>query len=194
VTPLTTAEEHELSHITFIENRGESDTLTVLINGGAAVSTTNDCSKLHGYKPLAVHKAFHDAGKRSQIRAGEGYILLTCGTSAEVSNKYVNIHCYHTSTLPVTALSPGRFVTRHESKYEAHTIYANHRTKRGYARIHGLVDVQEIYIPGIVHGVLLYSCASSPSSDRHKFNSLIGSDACNIDTINHLNVEATRVL
>jgi hypothetical protein len=63
VTSLTTAEEHELSQITFIKDRGEYDTFTVLIDGGAAGSTTNDRTKLHGYKPLIVHKAFHDAGK-----------------------------------------------------------------------------------------------------------------------------------
>jgi hypothetical protein len=119
---------------------------------------------------------------------------LACGTSAKVSNKYVNIHCYHTPTLPVTVLSRGRFVTRHESKYEAQKIYANNRTKRGYARIHGLVDVQDIFITGIVHGVLLYSRASSPYSNRPASISPIENGDCNIDTVNHLTVEATRVL
>jgi hypothetical protein len=182
-----------LSQITFIKDRGETDTFAVLVDCGAAGSTTNDRSKLNGYKLLTIHKAFHDAGKCLHIRASEGYMRLAWGTSAEVSNKYVNIHCRHTPTLPVTVLSPGRSVTRHESKYEAHTIYANHRTKRGYAHIHGLVDVPHIYIPGIVCGILLYSRASSPSSDRPKSESLTGHDACerDVDAVNHLNVEAT---
>jgi hypothetical protein len=194
VIPLSTAEEHELSQITFIQDRGDSDTFTVLIDGGAAGSTTDDRSKLHGYKTLTMHKAFHDAGKRSHISAGEGYMRLACGTSAEVSNKYVNIHCYHTPTLPVTVLSPGRFVTRHESQYEAQTIYANHRTKRGYARIHGLVDVQDIYIPGIVCGVLLYCRASSPSSAIPPCVPPNETSVNDTDAINHLNLEATRVI
>jgi hypothetical protein len=33
-----------------------------------------------------------------------------------------------------------------------------------------------------------------PSSDRPTCDSCIGSDACNIDAVNHLNLEATRVL
>jgi hypothetical protein len=92
VTPLTTAEEHEISQITFIEDRGESNTFTVLIDGGAAGSTTDNRSKLHGYKLLTTHNAFHDTGKRLHISVREGYMRLACETSSEVSNNYVNIH------------------------------------------------------------------------------------------------------
>jgi hypothetical protein len=87
----------------------------------------------------------------------------------------------------------GQFVTHRESTYEAHTIYANHISNCGYARIHGLVDVSDIYIPSIVSGVLLYSRASSPSTNIPKCESLIGRDACerDVDAVIHLNVEAT---
>jgi hypothetical protein len=194
--PLSNAEEREISQITFIVDPGESDMFTVLVDGCAAGSTTDDRSKLHGYKAITVHKAFHDAGKRSHASAGEGYMRLACGTSAEASNKYVIIHCFHTPTLPVTVLSPGRFVARHESKYEAQTIYTNHRNKHGYARIHGLADISDIYIPCIVHGVLLYSRASSPSSTKSLSASPVTLDAHahDVDSINHLNAEATRIL
>jgi hypothetical protein len=122
---------------------------------------------------------------------------LACGTSAEASTKYVNIHCYHTPALPVTVLSSGQSVTHHSSKYETQTIiYANHCTKLGYARIDGMVDVPDIYIPGIVRDVFLYIRASSPSSDIPKCGSLTGRDACerDVDAVNYLDFEAIRVL
>jgi hypothetical protein len=196
LSPLPTAKEHQLSHIKFTEDWGKSDTFAVLIDDGKAGSTTNNCSNLYGYKPLTTHKTFHDDGKRSHISAGEGYMRLACGTSAEVSNTYVNIHCYHTPTLPVTVLYPGRFVTHHELTYQTQKIYATHCTKRGYARIYGLVDVPDIYIPGSVYGALLYSRTSSPSSEITKCESLIGHDAYkhDVDAVNHLNFEATRIL
>jgi hypothetical protein len=196
--PLSNAEERELTQITFISDPGESDMFAVLVDGGAAGSTTDDQSKLHGYKALTVHNAFHDAGKRSHTSAGEGegYMRLACGTSAEASNKYVNIHCFHTPTLPVIVLSPGRFVAHHESKYEAHTIYTNHRTKRGYARIHGLADIPDIYVPEIVRGVLLYSRASSPSSNKSlsASSATLNAHTHAVDSIKNLNAEATRIL
>jgi hypothetical protein len=122
VVPLSNAEERERSQITFIADPGESDMFAVLVDGGAAGSTNYDRSKLHGYKALTVHKAFHDAGKRSHTSAGEGYIWLACGTSAEASNTYVNIHCFHTPTLPVTVLSPGRFVARIVLNVDTHAF------------------------------------------------------------------------
>jgi hypothetical protein len=56
--------------------------------------------------------------------------------------------------------------------------------------------VPDIYIPGIVRGVLLYSRSSSPSSDGSKCDPLEDHDVCvrDIDAINHLNVEATQVI
>jgi hypothetical protein len=87
VVPLATAEEHELSQITFIEDRGDSGMFSVLIDGGASGSTTNDRSKLHGHNPLTTHKAFHDSGKRLHVIVSEGYMHLACRTSAGVSNK-----------------------------------------------------------------------------------------------------------
>jgi hypothetical protein len=82
---------------------------------------------------------------------------LACGTTEHAVHANVTICCFHTPSLTVTVLSPGRFVLRHSTKYEAHTIYSNHKIHPGYAHIHGLGWVKDIYKPGMLHDTLLYS-------------------------------------
>jgi hypothetical protein len=134
------------------------------VYGGAAGSTTNVKEYLHKYKRLTSRKVFYDAGKRAHASVGQGYVKLVCGSNVASASTHIYIHCFHTTSLPVTVLSPGLFVICQCKIYEACIIYANHRMKRGYTRIHATGNNQDLYIPGILRGALMYSCALySPS-------------------------------
>jgi hypothetical protein len=103
----------------------------------------------------------------------------------------VMIHCFRIPFLTITVLSPGRFVLRRITKYEAHAIYANHKTQRAYARIHDLCSIKDIYILGIIHGALLYSRALYPPSGTSGIHALPAPDN---DDIRCISAAVTRVL
>jgi hypothetical protein len=162
VTPISHDEHSQLAHISHVSDTLSGDYFPVLVDGGAAGSTSNDRSFLHGYNKLTAIKVFYDVAKRAHHSVGEGYTKLACGPTEREVHAHVMIHYFHTPSITVTVLYPRRFVLRHSTKYEAHTIYATHKTHRGYARIHGLGGFKDIYIPGILRGALLYSRALCP--------------------------------
>jgi hypothetical protein len=88
-------------------------------------------------------------------------------------------------------ISPGRFVIRHGSKYEAQTVYANHWTKRGYTRIHTADAQHDLYIPVILRGALMYLRALYPPSETSGINALPEPEG---NIVAHLSAAAKRVL
>jgi hypothetical protein len=82
-------------------------------------------------------------------------------------------------------------VIRHGNRYEAQTIYVNHRMKIGYTRIHDMGNNQDLYIPGILRGALVYSHALYPLSMVSGINALPESE---VNVVSHLSTTATRVL
>jgi hypothetical protein len=106
------------------------------------------------------------------------------------------IHSYHTPTIPIIVLSPGRTVLRHPSRFDAHTVYTNRTTGRGYAEFHSASSTADVKIPGIVRGVLLYAQASQPALTTYVDCSLTTIDTP-IDTnvgVIHISALAERVL
>jgi hypothetical protein len=144
-------EQSQLVHISLFSGMMSSNFFPVIMNGGAVSSRSNNRSFLHGYKKLPTYKVLYDSAKRAHHSVGEGYTELACGPTEDGVGAHVLIHCFQMPSLTVTVL----FVLQHSTKYEAHTIYANHKTQRGYVRIHGLGIIKYIYIPGILHEALL---------------------------------------
>jgi hypothetical protein len=79
VTPLSPDEQSQLTQISHVYNTLSSDYFPVLVDDGAAGSTSNDRIFLHGYKRLTTSKVFYDAIKRAHDSVGEGYMKLACG-------------------------------------------------------------------------------------------------------------------
>jgi hypothetical protein len=159
VEPLIHDEHTQLNQITMVADKDEWAYFPVLVAGGAAGSTTYMKGYLHGYKRLTSRKVFYDARKRAHVSVGECYMKLLCRLNSTSVDTHIFIQCYHTPTLPVAVLSPGRFVIHHGSKYEAYTVYVNHRTTREYMTIHAGGEQHDLYIPGILLGALVYSRA-----------------------------------
>jgi hypothetical protein len=117
VGPLRHDESTHLTQITMFADKDEGDYFAVLVDGGAADSTTYMKGYLHGYK-ITSRKFFYDARKRAHVSVGEVYIKLLYGLNTTSYATCIFIHCYQTPTMYVTVLSPGRFVICHGSKYE----------------------------------------------------------------------------
>jgi hypothetical protein len=175
---------------------GGALSFSLLVDGGASGTTCHDASCLHDYKPLTRDNCFSDAGKKTHKSVGEGYLRVAVCIQGQATASHFMIHSYHTPTIPIVVLFPGRTVLRHSSWFNAHTVYTNHTTGRGYAKFHGASSTADVKIPGIVRGVLLYAQASRPAIIAYVACSLTTIDTP-IDTnveVNHIAAAAERVL
>jgi hypothetical protein len=90
--PLNHEEQTQLDQINTVSDQNEGVSFAVLIDDGAAGSTTHMQGYLHGYKRLTSQKVFYDAGKRAHTSAGEGYMKLLCGSDTSSANMHIFIH------------------------------------------------------------------------------------------------------
>jgi hypothetical protein len=105
------------------------------------------------------------------------------------------IHSYHTPSIKITVLSPGRTVLRHPKEFDAHTIYNDHVTGKGYTTFHGTDGIGDVRIPGIIRGVLLYAQARRPALTNYVTCPMKPCEPDDMDNkICHLSAHATRVL
>jgi hypothetical protein len=175
---------------------GGALSFSLLVDGGTEGTTYHDASCLHEYKPLTRDNFFSDAGKKTHKSVGEGYLRVAVCIPGQTTASHFMIHSYHTPTIPIIVLSPGRTVLRHPSRFDAHTVYTNHTTGRGYAQFNGASSTADVKIPGIICGVLLYAQSSRPSLTTYVACSLTIIDTP-IDTnveVNHIAAAAERVL
>jgi hypothetical protein len=170
---------------------------SLLVDGGAEGTTYHDATCLHDYKVLTRDKYFNDAGKKTHRSVGEGYMRVAVCIKGQTTPSHFMVHSYHTPTIPITVLSPGRTVLRHSSRFDAHTVYMNHVSGRGYAKFHGIGPITDVEVPGIVRGVLLYAQASRPAITAYiarPIHAIHVSPDDVADAVNHTPATAERVL
>jgi hypothetical protein len=196
IAPPTSLELDGLTSINML--RGESGKLSfsLLVDGGAAGTTFHDASCLHDYKVFTRDNFFNDAGKKTHRSVGEGYLRVAVCVKGQTVPSHFMIHSYHTPTIPITVLSPGRTVLRHYSHLDAHIVYTNHVTGRGYAKLHGISSNGDIEVPGIVRGVLLYAQATRPAIVAYVAQPVYSLDAPDdvLMDVHHISATAARVL
>jgi hypothetical protein len=122
-----------------------------------------DKTCLHDYKVLSRDNFFNNVGKTTHRAIGEGYLCLAVCTKGDAQPSHFMVHSYHTPTIPITILSPGRTVLWHSTLFGTHTVYTNHVTGKGYAQFHVISGNKYTQIPGIIRGVLVYAQAVRPS-------------------------------
>jgi hypothetical protein len=182
-----------LTEINLLQDGDSALSFPILVDGGDAGSTCHDASWIHGYKPLTRDKYFNDAKNHTHKSVGEGYICLATYTKGVT--KHFMIHLYHTPSIKITVLSPGRTVLRHPKQFDAHTIYTSHVTGKGYTTFHGTDGTEDVKVPGIVRGVLLYAQALRPAIGNYIAQPMTPMEPDEMgDKICHLSVHATRIL
>jgi hypothetical protein len=173
IPPPTQNELHSLTTTNRIGEGSSGLLFPLLVDGGAAGTTCHDKTCLHEYKVLSRYKYFNDAGKTTHRAIGEGYLCLEVCMKGEKRPSHFMVHSYHTPTIPITVLSPGRTVLRHPKRFDAHTVYTNHVTGKGYAQFHGMDGNSDTQIPGIILDVLVYAQAIRPASMEHACNPIM---------------------
>jgi hypothetical protein len=82
--------------------------------------------------------------KKSHRSVGEGYLRVAVCIKGHTTPSQFMVHSYHTSTIPINVLSPGRTVLCHSSRFDAHTVYTNHVSGRGYATFHSIGPIMDV--------------------------------------------------
>jgi hypothetical protein len=162
------------------------------VDGGAAGTTCHNTTCLHYYKLLTHDKYFNYAGKKTHLIVDEGYLCVAVCIKVQTTPIRFMVHSYHTATIPIAVLSPGRTVLRHSSRFDAYTVYTDHVTGRGYAKFHGICSTADVEVPDIVWGVLLYAQASRPVITDYAarpINTLNASDDIAVG-LNHITISA----
>jgi hypothetical protein len=127
-----------------LDGEGGELSFSLLVDGGAAGTTCHDATCLHDYKLLTRDKYFNDAGKKTHRSVGEGYLRVAVCIKGQTTPSHFMVHSYHAPTTPITVLSPGRTVLRHSSRFDAHTVYTNHLSGRGYAKFHSIGPITDV--------------------------------------------------
>jgi hypothetical protein len=170
------------------------------VYGGAEGTTCHDVTFFHDYKLLTRDKYFNDAGNKTHRSVGEGYLRGAVCIKGQTTPSHFMVHSYHMPTIPITVLSPGRTMLRHSSRFDVHTVYMNHVSRRGYAKFHGIGPITDVEVPGIVRGVLMYAQAYRPAIIAYvayvarPINAIPVSPDDVADAVNYIPVAAERVL
>jgi hypothetical protein len=164
------------------------------VDGGAAGTTCSDATCLYDYKLLTRDTYFNNAGKKTHRSVGEGYLRVVVYIKGKTTPSHFMVHSYHTYTIPITVLSPGRTVLRHSSRFD---VYTNHVSGRGYAKFHSIGPITDEDVPGIIRGVLLYAQASRSAITAYVARPIhaipvLPDDVP--DAVNHIPAAAERVL
>ena len=153
------------------------------------VTSTNDKSILHRLKKITFEKFLGDAGKKSSYRVeGKKYIVVP-GTDGRL----VEIPCWYTPTLPLTVLGPGEFIQKRPELFEAHSIYSNDRSGKGYLKFHGHQPTGNVVLDTVYRNKKSYT-KPLIRPDELKSKEHGKEDVCVTEDVNAMIDEATSIL
>jgi hypothetical protein len=89
---------------------------------------------------------------------------------------------------------PGRTVLCHSSHLDAHIVYTNNVTGRGYVKFYGICSTADVEVTGIVWGVLLYAQASQPVITAYVTRPNTLNVSNNTIGVNHTTATAEHIL
>jgi hypothetical protein len=166
IAPPTPLELDGITSINMLHGEGGALQFSLLVDGGATGMTFNDATCLHEYTLLTRDKYFKDAGNKTHRSVEEGYLrVAVCVKGQTIPSHTQPFHSplVPHPTIPITVLSPGRTALHHFSRFDAHTVYTNHASGRGYAKFHVIGSITYVEVPKIVQGVQRYAQASHPA-------------------------------
>jgi hypothetical protein len=89
-------------------------------------------------------------------------------------------------------VSPGHNVLRHPKQLDSHTIYTNHVTNKGYTTFHGTGGGDDVRVPGISRGVLIYAQAPRPAIRNYVASPMVANASDGMDDkICHMYAQTT---
>jgi hypothetical protein len=101
--------------------------------------------------------------------------------------RFSRVHCWYTSSLRHTVLSPGALVKRHRKRFSSCTTHTSFTLANGHAALHSIIAGTEVTIPGTLIRASLFTdplvpCDVSPDENA------------SISQVRFLSERATRVL
>ena len=153
------------------------------------MTSINNRIIIHHLKKIEYEQYLGDSGRKSSYRVeGRGFIMVP-GTDG----RPVELPCWYTPSLPITVIGPVEYIQENPDVFEAHDIYSNGRTGKGYLKFNGRKPTNNIVLDTVYRHKKLFTKPLIRPEDV-KEEKLGKEDVCAPKDVNSMTDQATSII